>query len=65
MTNARVQGKVAGAAQRELTLQVGGGTQKIVVADGTPIVRTVPARVPILRPANTCSCRARRPPTAR
>jgi hypothetical protein len=42
MTNARVQGKVAGAAQHELTLQVGSGTQKIVVPDGTPIVRTVP-----------------------
>ena len=42
MTNATVQGKVTGTAQRELTLQFTGGTQKVVVPDGIPIVRTVP-----------------------
>ncbi|MEO8752605.1 MAG: hypothetical protein ABI624_08000 [Casimicrobiaceae bacterium] len=42
MTNATVQGKVVGAGNHELTLQYPGGAQKIVVPDGTPVVRTVP-----------------------
>jgi len=42
MTNASVQGKVTGTANHELTLQFPGGTQKVVVPQGTPIVRTVP-----------------------
>jgi hypothetical protein len=42
MTNAIVQAKVAGTGTRELTLQFAGGTQKIEVPEGTPIVRTVP-----------------------
>lgn len=42
MTNAIVQAKVAGTGTRELTLQFGGGSQKIEVPEGTPIVRTVP-----------------------
>jgi len=42
MTNASVQGKVAGSGNRELTLQFSGSIQKVVVPDGTPIVRTVP-----------------------
>lgn len=42
MTNAIVQAKVAGMGARELTLQFAGGTQKIEVPEGTPIVRTVP-----------------------
>ena len=44
MTNATVAGKVVGASGRELTLQWAGGTQKIVVPDGTALVRTVPGR---------------------
>jgi len=43
MTNAIVQAKVVGAGNREITVQYPGGTQKIVVPEGTPIVRAVPA----------------------
>lgn len=42
MTNATVQGKVVGTGNHELMLQFPGGTQKIVVPDGIPLVRTVP-----------------------
>src|SRR5262249_31075679 len=42
MTNATVQGKVVGTGNHELTLQFPGGTQKFVVPDGIPLVRTVP-----------------------
>lgn len=42
MTNAIVQAKVVGTGARELTLQYPGATQKIVVPDGIPLVRTVP-----------------------
>lgn len=42
MTNANVASIVTGTANRELTLQYKGGTQKVIVPDGTPIVRTVP-----------------------
>ena len=42
MTNANVQAKVVGTGNRELTLQFPGGTQKVVVPDGIPLVRTVP-----------------------
>jgi len=42
MTNAIVQAKVVGTGNHELTLQFPGGTQKVVVPDGIPIVRTVP-----------------------
>lgn len=42
MTNAIVQAKVAGTGTREITLQFPGGTQKFVVPDGIPLVRTVP-----------------------
>jgi len=42
MTNAIVQAKVIGTGTREITLQYPGGTQKIVVPDGIPLVRTVP-----------------------
>lgn len=42
MTNANVSAKVVGTGTRELTLQFPGGTQKVVVPEGIPIVRTVP-----------------------
>ena len=42
MTNANVQAKVVGTGNHELTLQYTGGTQKVVVPDGIPLVRAVP-----------------------
>ena len=42
MTNANVQGKVLGSGNNELTLQFPGGTQKVVVPEGIPLVRAVP-----------------------
>lgn len=42
MTNANVSAKVVGTGNREFLLQYPGGTQKVVVPDGIPIVRTVP-----------------------
>lgn len=42
MNNGTVQAKVVGTGSRELTLQFPGGTQKIVVPDGTPVVRASP-----------------------
>ena len=42
MTNAIVQAKVVGTGSHEITVQFPGGTQKIVVPEGIPIVRTVP-----------------------
>lgn len=42
MTNAIVQAKVVGAGNREITVQYPGGTQRILVPEGTPIVRAVP-----------------------
>jgi len=42
MTNANVQAKVVGTGNHELTLQFPGGSQKVVVPDGIPLVRAVP-----------------------
>jgi hypothetical protein len=42
MTNANVSAKVVGIGNHELTLQFPGGTQKVVVPDGIPLVRAVP-----------------------
>jgi hypothetical protein len=50
MTNAIVQAKVVGTGNNEITLQYPGGTQKIVVPGGTPIVRTVPGARADLKP---------------
>jgi len=50
MTNATVQAKVVGTGNHELTLQHPGGTQKIVVPAGIPLVRTVPGTRADLRP---------------
>jgi len=50
MTNATVQAKVVGTASRELTLSHPGGTQKVVVPEGIPLVRTVPGTRADLKP---------------
>jgi len=42
MTNANVASKVVGTGKHELTLQFKNGTQKIVVPDEIPLVRSVP-----------------------
>lgn len=42
MTNAIVRAKVVQAGNREITVEFPGGSQKILVPDGTPIVRAVP-----------------------
>jgi len=42
MTNANVASKVTAAGVRELTLQYKDGAHRIIVPDGTPIVRSVP-----------------------
>jgi len=50
MTNANVQGKVVGTGSHELMLQFPGGTQKILVPEGIPLVRTVPGTRSDLKP---------------
>src|SRR5262249_43513541 len=50
MTNAKVEAKVIGTGNHEITLQYPGGTQKIVVPSGIPIVRTVPGTRADLKP---------------
>ena len=50
MTNAIVQAKVVGTGNHEITLQYPGGTQRIVVPNGIPIVRTVPGARADLKP---------------
>jgi hypothetical protein len=42
MTNANVEATVQSAKGRELTLKYKDGTQKLVVPEGTPLVRAVP-----------------------
>jgi hypothetical protein len=42
MTNARVGAISSADGKRELTLRYKGGTQKVVVPEGTPLVRAVP-----------------------
>jgi len=42
MTNAPVDSVVVGTGQRELTLKLKDGTHRIVVPEGTPVVRSVP-----------------------
>jgi type 1 fimbria pilin len=42
MINARVQAKVMRTGDHEITLQYANDTQKVVVPQGTPIVRSVP-----------------------
>lgn len=50
MTNASVQAMVTGTGNHELTLQFAGGTQKVVVPEGTPILRSVPGARSDLKP---------------
>jgi len=50
MTNATVQAKVVGTGSHEITVQYPGGTQKIVVPDGIPIVRSMPGTRADLKP---------------
>jgi len=50
MTNATVQAKVVGTGNHEITVQYPGGTQKIVVPNGIPIVRSVPGTRADLKP---------------
>ena len=50
MTNATVSAMVQGAKGRELSLQYKGGTQKVVVPEGVPIVTFSPADRSLLVP---------------
>ena len=50
MTNATVSAMVEGNTGRELTLQYKGGSQKIVVPQGVPIVTFSPADKSLLKP---------------
>jgi hypothetical protein len=50
MTNANIEKMVKAAKGNELTLQYKGGTQTILVPDGTPIVTNVPADSSLLKP---------------
>ncbi|MEO8484824.1 MAG: hypothetical protein ABI585_00660 [Betaproteobacteria bacterium] len=59
MTNANVRRKVVGTASHELTVDVAGAEQRIVVPDGTPIVRTVPGTRADLVPGESVFVSAR------
>jgi len=50
MTNANVGATVQAAGGRELTLNYKGGSQKVVVPEGVPIVRAVPGTRADLKP---------------
>lgn len=50
MTNANLAKKVKAANGQELTLEYKGGTQKILVPDGIPVVTAVPADRSLLQP---------------
>ena len=50
MTNANVASVAKAADGQELTLQYSGGSQKILVPPGTPIVETTPADRSFLKP---------------
>jgi hypothetical protein len=53
MTNANVASVVKSAGGNELTLEYKGGSQKILVPDGTPIVDFVPGDRSLLVPGAT------------
>lgn len=53
MTNANVAAVVMAAEGQELTLEYSGGSQKILVPPGTPIVTTTPADRSFLKPGET------------
>jgi hypothetical protein len=50
MTNANVASVVQAAGGQELTLEYPGGSKKILVPEGTPILTTVPADASFLKP---------------
>jgi hypothetical protein len=50
MTNANVASVVKSTEGQELTLQYSGGSQKILVGPGTPILTTTPADRSFLKP---------------
>jgi hypothetical protein len=50
MTNANVAAVVTASGGHELTLEYKGGSQKILVPEGTPIITTVPADRSLLVP---------------
>jgi len=53
MTNANIVSVVKSAGGDELTLEYKGGSQKILVPDGTPIVNFIPADKSLLVPGAT------------
>ncbi len=53
MTNANIASVVKSAGGNELTLEYKGGSQKILVPDGTPIVNFIPADKSLLVPGAT------------
>jgi hypothetical protein len=55
MTNANVVTVVPATGGQELTLEYPGGSQKILVPEGTPILTTVPADVSFLKPGEYVS----------
>jgi len=50
MTNANVADLVTNVGKREVTLQYKGGTHRVLVPEGTPIVRSVPGARSDLKP---------------
>ena len=65
MTNGNVGTVVQSAGAHQLTLEYKGGSQKIVVPPGTPVVTNTPAERSALKPGDTSSLRRRSQPTAR
>jgi len=59
MTNASVATVTAGPGGRELTLEYKGGSQKVLVPDGTPMFTTVPGDRSLLVPGATIFAGAR------
>ena len=55
MTNANVVTVVQAAGGQELTLEYPGGSKKILVPEGTPILTTVPADASFLKPGEYVS----------
>lgn len=60
MTNATLEGSVAGAGSQEITLNHGGGTVKVRVLPETPMSQAVPGTRADLKPGETIYVAARR-----
>ena len=60
MTNASLEGSVAGSSTQEITLNHGGGTVKVMVPPGTPMSQAVPGARVDLKPGETIYVAARR-----